>query len=89
MPFQISDRAWDQGRKAYRLSNQANDSEIFVIKSFCATQNLDCLFPNKVLQEAIESKGAREIYYSYDFHLTVEGNRVLGFWLGKQLGPFR
>jgi hypothetical protein len=85
MPFQLSDRAWDQGRKAYRLSGGGNDLEREAISSFCMVQKLDCLFPDDVLREAISSKGARSIYYSYDFHLTVEGNRVLGSWLGTQI----
>lgn len=85
MPFQLSDRAWDQGRKAYRLTDKANDREMVAVRSFCMAQKLDCLFPDDVLREAIASKGARNIYYSYDFHLTVEGNRILGSWLGNQI----
>jgi hypothetical protein len=85
MPFQLSDRAWDQGRKAYRLSGAGNGLERDAIGSFCMAQKLDCLFPDDVLREAISREGARSIYYSYDFHLTVEGNRVLGSWLGAQI----
>src|SRR5262249_21000788 len=88
MPFQLSDRAWDLGRKAYRLSGES-DHEISVVKSFCAAQGLDCLFANQALQDAIASEGADKIYYRYDFHPTVEGNRVLGIWLGEQLERFR
>lgn len=86
MPFQLSDAAWDQGRKAYRLAGKGNDREIAAVKSFCSAQHLDCLFPDELLREAIAAKGARDIYYSYDFHLTVEGNRILGSWLGDQVG---
>jgi hypothetical protein len=86
MPFQLSDQAWDQGRKAYRLSGAGNGQEREAIASFCTAQKLDCLFPDDVLREAISREGARSIYYSYDFHLTVEGNRVLGAWLGAQIG---
>jgi hypothetical protein len=89
MPFQISDQAWDQGRRAYRLSGQINDGEIPVIRSLCAAQHLDCLFPEEVLRQAVQSRGARDIYYSYDFHLTAEGNRILGSWLGTQLAGLR
>jgi hypothetical protein len=85
MPFQLSDQAWDQGRKAYRLSGAGNSHERQAIASFCTAQKLDCLFPDDVLRAAISREGARRIYYSYDFHLTVEGNRVLGSWLGSQI----
>lgn len=85
MPFQLSDGAWDQGRRAYRLVGKGNDREIEAIRSFCNAQNLDCLFPDDLLRKAIETKGPRDIYYSYDFHLTVEGNRILGSWLGNQV----
>jgi hypothetical protein len=85
MPFQLSDQAWDQGRKAYRLSGAGNGQEREAVGSFCTAQKLDCLFPDDVLRQAISREGARSIYYSYDFHLTVEGNRVLGSWLGSQI----
>ncbi len=86
MPFQLSDQAWDQGRKAYRLSGGGDGRERETVAAFCTAQKLDCLFPDDVLREAISREGARSIYYSYDFHLTVEGNRVLGSWLGAQIG---
>jgi hypothetical protein len=85
MPFQLSEGAWDQGRKAYRLAGKGNDREIAAVKSFCSAQHLDCLFPDDLLRESIAAKGARDVYYSYDFHLTVEGNRILGSWLGNQV----
>jgi hypothetical protein len=49
-----------------------NGQEREAIASFCTAQKLDCLFPDDVLREAISREGARSIYYSYDFHLTVE-----------------
>jgi hypothetical protein len=85
MPFQLSDGAWDRGRQAYRLTGERDDHEITAVKSFCTEQNLDCLFPDDVLRQAIAASGPRNIYYSYDFHLTVEGNRILGTWLGNQI----
>ena len=86
MPFQLSDNAWDVGRKAYRLSKlPAPDGELDVIRSFCLARRLECLFPTDMLREALASQGKREIYFHYDFHMTSEGNRILGTWLGNEL----
>jgi hypothetical protein len=86
MAFQLSPDAWDQGRKAYRLSATRNDDgDIGFIKTFCTDQHLDCLFANDLLHKAIEEQGARKIFYSYDFHMTPEGNRIVGTWLGNDL----
>src|SRR5262249_28944355 len=86
MPFQLSDTAWDVGRQAYRLSKvQAPDGELEVIKSFCLARKLECLFPTEMLRDALASQGKKEIYFRYDFHMTPEGNRILGGWFANEL----
>jgi hypothetical protein len=84
MPFQLSEKAWNQGRKAYRMSGVGNDREKDTVRQFCIARELDCLFSDDVLSKAT-SKDARSVFYAYDFHLTAEGNRIVGSWLGTQI----
>jgi hypothetical protein len=89
MAFQVDANAWDQGRKAYRLENRIYESgEGNIVKDFCQTQKLTCLFADGAIKTASQNEPSKKLFFRYDFHLTPEGNRIVGEWLGKELASF-
>jgi hypothetical protein len=85
MPFEVDAKAWDQGRKAYRLEERVyNSGESKIVQAFCEARHLNCLFAEKPLKQA-DAVDPKALYFRYDFHLTPEGNRVVGEWLGRDL----
>lgn len=87
MAFEVSATAWDMGRMAYRMEARVYDSnEEAIVKDFCAGQAMQCIFADDLIRTEVQRSPAIPFYFRYDFHFTPIGNRVIGNWLGQQLG---
>jgi len=85
MAFQLSDEEWKEGRKAYKLDQQTMAEET-VVKRFCRDLEIDCLFAKDVLGPAVAlDSGQTPLFFTHDFHLRQNGNRIVGEWIGHQL----
>jgi hypothetical protein len=87
MAFEVSGTEWDIGRRAYHMDSRVYDNkEDIMVRNFCTVQAIECLFADDLIRTEVQRSADNPIYFRYDFHFTPTGNRLIGNWLGEQLG---
>lgn len=80
---QVAADEWPVGRRLFGLSDDiAAAPDVALVEAFCKTENLRCLRAHEVLQAAAAAPDSLPLYHASEIGMTVDGNRVLGTWLG-------
>ena len=83
-PLQVSTSEWNKGKLPYQFTESNFEGNERIVRAFCRDNTLSCLFPTSELQN-LANIGHKKLFFEYDFHLNVEGNKALGVWLGNHL----
>jgi hypothetical protein len=88
MPFEVSDQEWVKGRKIYGLDGVASERPELtrLPAAFLRAQDVGIIAAHEFLaSRAAHGASDPRIYFDYDFHLNVVGQRLLGTWLADTL----
>jgi hypothetical protein len=86
LPHQVAADEWLEGRTGYELEARIYDApEIEIIKTFCGSQNMNCLMSTPMLRDLAERRSSR-VYFRYDYALSEVGHRAMVDYL---LDPLR
>lgn len=81
---QVAGDEWTVGRALFGLpAEPAPTPDADLIAAFCKTENLRCLRAHEVLQAAANAADGLPLFHPAEIGFTVDGNRVLGSWLGE------
>lgn len=87
LPLQVGTREWARGRARYNVEDRVYPSDdVGVVQAFCTQQSLQCVTAHEVIRKE-SAKAGPLLYHREDFHLTTDGNKVLGNWMAEQLAP--
>lgn len=83
---QVAADEWAVGRALFGLPAEiAATPDVDLLDAFCKTENLRCLRAHEILREAAERTDSLPLFHPTEIGYTVDGNRVLGTWLGEAI----
>ena len=83
---QVAGDEWPVGRALFGLPAAFADApDVAIVEAFCQREQLHCLRAHEILQKAAATPDGLPLYHANEIGLTVEGNRVLGSWLGDTM----
>ncbi len=83
---QIAADEWPVGRALFGLTaTKQATPDLPLIEAFCKTENLRCLQVHEALTAAADAPEGLPLYHPAEIGFNVDGNRVLGAWLGNAI----
>jgi lysophospholipase L1-like esterase len=89
LPCEISPVEWRRGRQLYAMDPEATSFSALtqLPADFLRAQSVPLVAAHEFLaSKAAQTDDATRIYFDFDFHLNVAGQRLLGEWLAGVLG---